>query len=136
MLAHLRQRVADALSPVHQATLATAGPAGIQAKVFPCEAMGMYLYLLVPGTSEHVFNLENEPAAVVSTTRWQLHGRGTVRPLAQAPSKLSLPHAINAVGCVLVEIQPLRLQINRPKGWGYEETIDIGDCETYSSTTN
>ena len=136
MLAHLRQRVEDVLSSVQQANLSTAGPAGIQAQVFPCEAVGMHLYLLVPGTSEHLFNLENEPTAVVSTTEWQLHGRGYVRPMAQAPPELSLPHSTDAVGCVLVEIQPVRLQINQPQGWGYGETIDIDDCATYFSTTN
>jgi hypothetical protein len=125
MLAHLRQRVENVLSPVQQANLSTAGPAGIQAQVFPCEAVGMKLYLLVPSTSDHLLNLEFEPTAVVSTSEWQLHGRGFVLPLAQAPPGLSLPRSPEAPGCILVEIRPIRLQINQPQGWGYGETIDI-----------
>ncbi|HRQ36579.1 MAG TPA: hypothetical protein PLD25_01550 [Chloroflexota bacterium] len=127
MLAHLRQRVEDVLAPVQTANLSTSGPAGIQSRVFPCEAVGMWLYLLVPGTSDHLFNLEHEPTAVVSTKQWQLHGRGCTIPLSQAPPTLSLPHSPDAPGCVLVKIQPMRLQINQPQGWGNGETIDITD---------
>lgn len=127
MLEHLRQRVEDVLGTVEQANLSTSGPAGIQARVFPCEALGMRLYLLVPGTSDHLFNLECAPTAVVSTPEWQLHGHGFILALDQAPPKLALPHSPAAIGCVLIEIRPGRLQINHPQGWGFGETIDIDE---------
>lgn len=127
MLAHLQQRIEEVLAPVQQANLSTSGPAGIQAQLFPCEAVGMTLFLLVPGTSDQLFNLEQQPTAVVSTAAWQLFGQGHILPLEQAPAELKLPQSANAVGCVLVRLQPERLQINQQHGWGYGETIDIDD---------
>ncbi|MCL4265192.1 MAG: hypothetical protein KJ069_18395 [Anaerolineae bacterium] len=129
MLAHLKQRVEEVLAPVRLANLATSGPAGIQARVYPCEALGVCLYLLVPGTSDQLFNLEHESTAVASTAHWQLRGHGYVRPLNQAPPALKLPAMAEAVGCVLVELRPTRLQINHIQGWGYGETIDIDDVD-------
>jgi hypothetical protein len=125
MLDHLKQRVAEILAVTESATLSTFGQAGIQACVFPCEPRGMLLYLLVPGTSDQLVNLEHEPIAVVTTTSWQLRGIGRLLHLHEAPDGLLLPHLPTAVGCVLVEVQPLRLQVNRNNSWGFSETIDI-----------
>jgi hypothetical protein len=127
MLDHLRQRVIEVLAPVQNATLSTCGPAGIQAHIFPCQALGLHLYLLVPSTSDQLFNLEHEAAAVVTTPEWLVRGTGWRRPLALAPAGLSLADAPYAAGCDLVEIEPHRLQINRPCGWGYLETIDMDE---------
>lgn len=127
MLDHLRQRVIEVLAPVQSATLSTCGPASIQARIFPCQALGLRLYLLVPTTSDQLFNLEHEATTVVTTPEWQLRGVGRRLPLALAPAGLSLAHSPYAVGCDLVEIEPHRLQVNRPCGWGYLETIDIDE---------
>src|SRR3712207_6298913 len=74
MLNHLRQRIAETLAPVRSATLATDGPAGLLAHLLPCAASGTLLYLLVPRTSDHLFNLESHPSVVVATLGWQVHG--------------------------------------------------------------
>lgn len=129
MLAHLKERVVEVLAPARSANLATSGPAGLQARVYPCEALGMCLYLLVPGTSDQLFNLEYEPTAVASTPQWQLHGHGYILPLSQAPPTLKLPTMAESLGCVLVELRPTRLQINHTQGWGYGETIDIDEVD-------
>ncbi len=125
MLEHLRQRAIEILASTQKATLATSGPAGIQARSFPCEALGLTLYFLVPAVSDQLLNLEQEPTVVVSTTDWQLNGNGRILPLNEAPPNLLLPQLPQASGCVLVEIRPLRLQINRRNGWGFSETIDL-----------
>jgi hypothetical protein len=127
MLTHLRQLVQDALAPVEAATLSTTGPAGLQARLFPCQAMGLTLYLLVPSTSDHLFNLEYEPAVAVTTAHWQLAGNGRRLLLPQAPADLGLAQMPEARGCDLVAVTPTRLQINRPCGWGYSDTIDIDE---------
>jgi hypothetical protein len=127
MLDHLRQRVIEVLAPVQNATLSTCGPAGIQARIFPCQAAGLRLYLLVPSTSDQLFNLEHEATAVVTTPEWQVRGWGRRLALALAPAALALAASPYAAGCDLVEIEPHRLQINRPCGWGYLETIDIDE---------
>ena len=56
MLEPLRLRVVDALSSETSATLSTNGPGGIQAGFFPCESDGLTLYLLVPASSDVLYN--------------------------------------------------------------------------------
>lgn len=125
MLEHLRLQAVKILAATQSATLSTSGPAGIQAQVFPCEAQHLTLYFLVPIVSDHLLNLEHDPAVVVSTVGWQLKGNGRILPLAEGPSRLTLPQKPEANGCVLVEIRPSRLQINRRNSWGFSDTIDL-----------
>lgn len=122
---HLRMRVIEILSQIKNATLSTSGPAGIQARIFPCEAHDLRLYCLVPSISDQLVNLEEDPSVVVSTADCQLRGLGRVLPLSAADEELTLPKFPEATGCVLVEIHPVRLQINRENGWGFSETIDL-----------
>lgn len=125
MLEHLRQRAIEILASSQTATLSTSGPAGIQARVFPCEAVGLSLYFLVPVVSDQLLNLEQKPSVVVSTVGWQLNGNGRIVPAEKAPAALGLLRSPQAAGCALVEIRPIRLQINRRNGWGFSETIDL-----------
>ena len=60
MLTYLRQHVATTLAPALSATLATSGPAGLQADLFPCVARGTLLYLLLPCTSDQLLNLDSD----------------------------------------------------------------------------
>ena len=125
MLDHLRQHVIDLLKPVQVVTLSTCGQAGIQAQVLPCEARGLRLFILVPLTSEHLFNLEQSPAVVITTPEWQL--RGEARPLApaEAPIDLGLLRSPQAANSAVVEVRGRQLQVGRANGWGFQETIDI-----------
>jgi hypothetical protein len=123
VLQHIRQRVAEALVKASTVTLSTYGPADIQAGVFACEAAGVTLYLLVPRTSDHLFNLENNPIVVATTETWQL--RGTARVVEQRPIGLALLDRPDASWCELVEMRPTRMQIRRSEGEGYAETFDI-----------
>ena len=123
MLNHLRQRVTGTLSVARTATLSTHGAAGIQANVFPCETVDTTLYLLVPRTSDHLFNLEHTPEVVVTTETWQL--RGEARIALECPVGLALLQQPDAAWCDVVMVRPTRLQIERSGGSGYSETIDI-----------
>lgn len=105
-------------------TLSTNGPGGIQAGFFPCEADGLALYLLVPASSDVLFNLEAETAVVITTPNWQLEGEAKIHTLAQAPPTLRLVRSPQGAGCVLVAIQCHRIHFNWTEGWGYRETID------------
>jgi hypothetical protein len=125
MLEPLRLRVVEALERQSAATLSTNGPGGIQAGFFPCEAHGLTLYLLVPASSDVLFNLETEPAVVVTTPFWQLEGEARVQCLAKADPALELPRSPKAVGCVLVSVSSRRVHFNWSNGWGYRETIDL-----------
>jgi hypothetical protein len=125
MLEMLRHRVMKALSEETVATLSTKGPGGLQAGYFPCQADGLTLYLLIPASSDLLFNLESEKAVVVTTPRWQMEGDGEICPLAQAPSGIELACTPQAPGCVLVAAVCRRIHFNWLDGWGYRETIDL-----------
>jgi len=123
MLSHLHQRVTETLSAARAVTLSTHGAAGIQANVFPCEAVEITLYLLIPRTSDHLFNLEYNPEVVVTTETWQV--RGTACIVQDCPAGLALRQQPEAAWCQVVAVCPTRLQIEWPGGSGHAETIDI-----------
>ncbi|MFN2137958.1 MAG: hypothetical protein ACK2UK_18530 [Candidatus Promineifilaceae bacterium] len=128
MLESLRLRVQNALENVDEATLSSSGPGGIQAGFFPCQAGGLTMYFLVPSYSDILFNLESEPAVVVTTPRWQLEGEAEVCDLAQAPADLDLVRSPRAAGCALVAVRCRRIHLNWPEGWGYRESIDCNQA--------
>jgi hypothetical protein len=126
MLNHLRKHVTAVFEPVQVATLATTGPAGLLANVFPCRAVGLRLYFRVPRTSDHLVNLEADPAAVATTSRWQARGCGHVVALTDRPPELVFPGTEEMQWYDVVEFVPARVDISQPTGWGNVETIDIG----------
>ena len=127
MLEDLRRRAAAALARACEATVATYGPAGLQADLVACAAQGLRLYLLVPSTSEHLFNLETNPELVVATAIWRVQGRGRGLSAAGRPVIATLNDNPSAPWCVWLEVVPTRLTIAHEHGWGAAETIDIGE---------
>lgn len=125
MLDYARQRASEALRIPRSAVLATSGPAGIQAGEFPCEAIDLDLYLLVPKTSDHLFNLEHDSTVTLLTTGWELKGQAQIIPPGVPDLSLELLREPAAEWCVLVRVDPLRLQIRREEGWGNIETFDL-----------
>lgn len=123
MLGHLRQHIATALAHAQSAALASTGPAGLLAHIVPCAASGVELYLLLPQTSEHLVNLEHDPAVVVATTGWQVSGRARMASAAECPPALLGNPA--AAWSQVVVVQPTRVSIAQPEGWGATETIDL-----------
>lgn len=123
VLHQLRDRAREALSEARQIVLSTNGPAEIQAESLPCEAAGLALYVLVPRTSDLLFNLESNTLVVATADTWQM--RGVARPLrpGERPDGLALAWTPEAAWCQMVEIRPTRLQL-RPLG-GKPETIDL-----------
>ena len=103
----------------------TSGPAGVQVSKGPCAAIDLKLYLLVPQTSDHLFNLEHNGAATLLAAGWELNGEGRVVAASAAGSDLGLLQEPGAEWCVLVRIDPVRIQIRRAGGWGNIETIDL-----------
>lgn len=125
MLDYARQRAIEVLSRHRKAVLATSGPAGVQASEFPCEAIDLNLYLLVPQTSDHLFNLEHDSTVTLLTAGWELKGEAQII-LPNAPDlELDLLREPGAEWCVLVRVAPCRLQFRREGGWGNLETLDL-----------
>jgi hypothetical protein len=126
MLDYARQRAIKALRAARTTVLATTGPDGVQASEFPCEAIDLDLYLLVPQTSDHLFNLEQDGRVALVTDGWELRGKGRALSRGEEPSELSLLHAAGAELHVLVKVEASQIQIRRQDGWGPAETIDVG----------
>ena len=90
MLDYARHRALDALKIPRMAVLATSGPAGIQAGEFPCEAIDLDLYLLVPKSSDHLFNLEHDSSVTLLTAGWGLKGKAQIIPPGVSDFRLDL----------------------------------------------
>lgn len=125
ILDYARQRAIEALKIPRTAVLATSGPAGVQASELPCEAIDLVLYLLVPQTSDHLFNLEHEPTVTLLAAGWELRGQAQVISPNAPDLELDLLREPGAEWCVLVRVEPYQVQIRREAGWGNIETIDL-----------
>lgn len=122
MLDKLRDRTTQLLAETDLCTLATSGPAGLQASMVHCAGRGITLYLLVPDTSDHLFNLESEPEVVVTAETWYLHG--IAEPVRGSTDVFS---AEQGQWHTVVRITPVRLHILPGQGGAgnYAETIDF-----------
>jgi hypothetical protein len=125
MLTHLQRRLAAVLATTPDVTLATSGPAGVQACVVRCIVDGLRLLLLVPGTSDQLLNLESGEAVVVTTPQWEARGPARVLDHAERLTVLTTLPIANAAWYAVVELQPTRVKITHPEGWGSAETIDV-----------
>ena len=125
MLDYARQRARNVLKNPGKVILATSGPAGVHVGEFPCEAIDLELYLLIPKTSDHLFNLEHDSMVTLLANGWELKGRSQILPTGVSDLKLSLLCETGAEWCVLVRVDPWQLHIRRREGWGSIETIDL-----------
>ncbi len=125
MLRSLRKRASEGLSSGHQIVLSAFGPADIQAESLPCEAIGLYLYVLVPRTSDLLFNLESNRLVVATADTWQSRGLARLLTLGEYPDRLAIARTPEAAWCEVVEICPTWLRLRPPGGQGQGETIDI-----------
>ena len=134
MLDYARQRALEILRLPSRAVFVSSGPAGVHASVFPCEASGLNLYLLIPRASDHIFNLEHEPGVTLLTDSWELKGEAQIIPPGRQKIELDLSHEQGVEWCVLVRVEPSRLQIRKQNGWGYQETIDFSPYSVKTPT--
>ncbi len=125
MLNYAHQQAAEALGKARAAVLATSGPAGVQASEVLCEAQDLALYLLVPRTSDHLFNLEQNPYVTLLSARWELKGRARVLLPGEPGPGLDLCREPDAEWCALVRVDAYRVHIRREGAWGNVETIDL-----------
>jgi hypothetical protein len=125
MLDYARQQVIEALRIPRRAVFVTSGPAGVQASELPCEAIGLCLYLLVPGTSDHLFNLEQDRRVTLLAAGWELRGEAKVIPSSESDLELGLLQESGAEWCALLRVIPYQVHIRMKGGWGNLETIDF-----------
>ena len=125
MLLHLRRRVEERLANTRRALLSTCGPANIQTDDFECEARGFQLYMRVPLSSDHLFNLEASREVVVTAATWKARGLARVLDKADVPRGLMMS-AEFAPWTALIEIRPTRVQLSNADGC-ITETIDLNE---------
>lgn len=112
---HLQQRIESLLALYDRATLATCGQAGIQISSVPYRVQNMHLYLFIPHSSDHLFNLEREQALALLSPAWKLYGRGVITKEIIAPHEWQ----------VTTRVEPTRLHILSNDGHSTVETIDF-----------
>ena len=125
MINYARERAIEILKTAHTAVLATVGLAGVRASEFPCEADVLDIYLLVPRTSDHLFNLEQDDRVALHTEQWELTGKGRVFSPEEEWPRISSLSKTGTAWYVLVKVVPSQIQVLRPEGWGPAETIDL-----------
>ena len=125
MISYARERSIEMLKTAHTAVLATIGLAGVQVSEFPCEAVELDLYLLVPRTSDHLFNLEQDDRVALHTEQWELTGKGQVLSPEEKWPRISIFQKTGTAWYVLVKVVPSQIQVLRSEGWGPAETIDL-----------
>ena len=125
MLDYAHQRALEALGTPRTAVLVTNGPAGVQASEFPCVALGLCLYLLVPQTSDHLFNLEYESTVTLLIARCELKGKAQIIYRGAADLDCALLREPGADWCAFLRVEIFQVQIRSEEGWGNRETIDL-----------
>jgi hypothetical protein len=128
MLDKLRAEALALIAATTQCTLSTMGPAGVQAAVVECLVRDHGVYLLVPSTSDQLFNIEYHTEMVLTTRLWQL--RGAAQVLAKEDGRqASAPHDLvwgaHGQGYRVVAVFPLRMHIEPGGHRRYAETIDF-----------
>src|SRR5918912_3531761 len=78
MLSQLRAEALALIDATPDCILSTIGPAGVQASVVTCVVHAGCIYMLVPSTLDHLFNIEHELEVVLTGTSWQLRGAALV----------------------------------------------------------
>jgi hypothetical protein len=128
MLNTLRAEALALIAATPDCTLSTIGPAGVQASVVACLVCDDCVYVLVPSTVDHLFNLEHELEVVLTSTLWQL--RGAALALGDAAGRHgTAPYDISTragdAGYTLVEVFPCRMHLEPAGRRRYRETIDF-----------
>jgi hypothetical protein len=128
MLKKLRAEALQLIGATPYCTLSTSGPAGVQASVVACLVREDCVYVLVPSTIDHLFNLEHEQELLLTSMLWQLRGAALALSTADglqgtAPDHISAQ--ARAEGYTLVEVFPIRMHLEPDGRRRYRETIDF-----------
>jgi hypothetical protein len=128
MFSKLRAEALALIAATPYCTLSTVGPAGVQASIVACVVREDSVYVLVPSTVDHLFNLEHELEVVLTSPLWQLRGAALALSEAGGPHGAA-PYDISAqsgiAGYTLIEVFPLRMHLEPAGPRRYRETIDF-----------
>ena len=128
MLNTLRTEALALIAATPDCTLSTIGPAGVQASMVVCVVREDCVYVLVPSTVDHLFNLEHELEVVLTSALWQLRGAALALTEAgglQGTAPYDISAQARAAGYTLVEVFPIRMHLEPAGRRRYRETIDF-----------
>jgi hypothetical protein len=125
MFDYAHQRVLEALGTPNSAVLVTNGPAGVQVGEFPCDVLGLSLYLLLPQTSDHLFNLEYQSTVTLLIARCDVTGRAQIISRGAVAPACALLQNPAADWGVFLQVKISQVQIRSDEGWGSRETFDL-----------
>lgn len=125
MLDYARQRAIEMLKVPRRAVLASHGPGGLQVGEYSCQALGLALYLLLPGACDQLVNLEHGGRVTLLSAVWELKGEAHIIPLGAHQPELDITQKPGAKWCRLVRVEPFQMHIRRAGGWGNLETLDL-----------
>ncbi len=125
MFDYAHQRALEVIGTPRIAVLVTNGPAGVQVGEFSCAVLGLSLYLLVPQTSDHLFNLECESAVTLLITLCEVKGRAQIVARGAVHPDCALLRNPAADWGAFVRIEISQVQIRSEEGWGNRETLDL-----------
>jgi hypothetical protein len=114
-----------------RACLATYGPAGLQASIISCHVRGECLYLLLPASADHLFNLERALELSLTAEDWQVRGLGVCvlqRQHLGCAGPRDLVAQASSAGQVLVEVVPLQIHLGLAGSPIYRETLDFSSA--------
>ena len=125
MFDYAHQRALEVLGAPHTAVLVTNGPAGIQVGEFACALSGLSLYVRVPQTSDHLFNLEHESTVTLLITCCEVKGRAQIISRDIVKLDCDLLREPAADWCAFLRVEITQVQLRSEAGWGNRETIDL-----------
>jgi hypothetical protein len=111
MLDWLRHEAAARLAGIHACTLASAGPAGVQASWVACLAQELRLYLLLPAVADHLVNIEATSEVALAGDGWRLTGGGICLGEDAGPWM-----STRQPWQMVVEVIPIRLYLDGENG--------------------
>ncbi|MEZ4663758.1 MAG: hypothetical protein R2911_40000 [Caldilineaceae bacterium] len=121
MLDRLRNQAFQALAATSHCTLSTLGPAGLCASNVALAVAGDHLYVLIPSTSDHLFNLEQESVVALTAETWELTSQA-----AQIAASTSPFTPQQTAWAVAFQITPQRMHLPPDDEEHTHRTIDFG----------
>ena len=125
MFDYAHQRALEVLGAPHAAVLVTNGPAGLQVGEFACALSGLNLYLRVPQTSDHLFNVEHASTVTLLINRCEVKGSAQIIPRDIVDLDCALLQEPEADWCAFLRVEISQVHLRSEAGWGNRETIDL-----------
>ena len=120
MLDKLRAQAFQAFFATPNCTLSTVGPAGLRASNVALAVESDCLYMLIPNTSDHIFNLESEQTIVLTARKWQLSGSANQVDIVKVPFT-----GQQVAWSVAYQVTPLRVHLAPDDENQQPRTIDF-----------